>query len=80
MLSAKGSNDPDGDKLTYHWFIYNEAGAGGNVELKNPVSEEISFTMPELKQGQSLHIILEVKDSGNPELFSYRRIIIVNRR
>jgi hypothetical protein len=34
--------------------------------------------MPELQKDQSLHIILEVKDSGNPELFSYRRIIVTN--
>jgi len=40
--------------------------------------EEISFTMPELKNGESLHIILEVKDSGLPALFSYRRVIISN--
>jgi hypothetical protein len=58
--------------------VYGEAGSGGNVEIEQPESEEISFIMPELKQGQSLHIILEVKDSGNPALFSYRRIVLTH--
>ena len=25
VLSAQGSQDPDGDELTYHWFHYGEA-------------------------------------------------------
>jgi len=79
QLSAKGSSDPDNDKLSYHWFVYREAGGfDGNLELDNPSFEEIIFTMPELKKDQSLHIILEVKDTGIPELFSYRRIILSN--
>jgi hypothetical protein len=34
--------------------------------------------MPELKKGQELHVILEVKDSGKPSLFSYRRAVLTN--
>jgi hypothetical protein len=80
LLSAKGSSDPDGDKLSYHWFIYREAGGfRGNCELKNPISEEIEFEMPELKDNETLHVILEVKDSGSPNLFSYRRVVFTNR-
>jgi hypothetical protein len=79
QLSAKGSNDPDGDQLIYRWFIYREAGAyTGTTELTNSTSEEINFTMPELKKGQELHVILEVKDSGKPSLFSYRRAVLTN--
>jgi hypothetical protein len=78
-FSAKGTSDPDEDKLTFRWFVYREAGSGGNVKVENPESEEISFTMPELRNDQSLHIILEVKDDGNPALFAYRRIILKNQ-
>ncbi len=79
QLSAKGSSDPDGDQLSCHWLVYREAGGfTGTPELTDPTSEEISFTMPELKKGQELHLILEVKDSGIPALFSYRRIILTN--
>jgi hypothetical protein len=81
FLSAKGSSDPDGHKLNYRWFIYREAGAfNGSTELSNSTSEEISFQMPELKKDQQLHIILEVKDSGIPALFSYRRVILGNSK
>lgn len=79
VLSAKGSSDPDGDKLTLRWFVYREAGSGGNVKIEKPESEEISFTMPELNTGQLLHVILEVKDTGTPTLFAYRRIILKNQ-
>ena len=79
QLSAKGSSDPDGDRLNYRWFIYREAGGfDGKLEMANTTSEETSFTMRELKKGQKLHVILEVKDSGNPSLFSYRRVVLTN--
>lgn len=79
VLTAKGSSDPDGDKLNYRWFIYREAGSyNGKLEL-NSTTEEVAFPMPELKDGQQLHIILEVKDSGTPALFSYRRVILTNQ-
>jgi len=79
-LSAKGTKDPDGNSLSYRWFIYKEIGEfSGKLDLNNMNSQEISFIMPELKTGQELHVILEVKDSGEPPLFSYRRIILTNQ-
>ncbi len=78
VLSAKGSSDPDGDNFAFRWFVYREAGAGGSVKIEQPDAEEISFTMPDLPNDQTLHIILEVKDDGSPALFSYRRIILKN--
>lgn len=79
QFSAKGSSDPDGDKVIYRWFIYREAGGfDGTLELANATSEETSFTMPELKKGKELHVILEVKDAGTPALFSYRRMVLTN--
>jgi hypothetical protein len=77
-LSASGTYDPDGDNVSYHWFVYNEAGdpsrapshagqAGsrdfkGTVEIENRESPEASFIAPQVKQTTSIHIILEVKD------------------
>jgi hypothetical protein len=78
-LSAERSKDPDGDNLNFRWFIYREAGSfTGTLDLNNPDAKEISFFMPALDKGESLHIILEVKDSGSPPLFSFRRIILIN--
>jgi len=82
-LSAQGSKDPDGDELTYHWFIYGEAGdmVMNKVPLLNSRNaDEISFVMPELENTQTLHVIVEVKDSGNPSLYSYRRVILQNKK
>lgn len=77
LLSAKGSTDPDGDTLTYKWWIYAEAGKyNGKTDLFNPHSEAINFEMPKLGSAQELHIILEVEDSGSPSLTTYRRIIL----
>ena len=79
VLSASGSADPDGDMLDYRWFVYREAGSfTGTLDLNNPTSEELSFAMPELKIGQALHLILEVKDSGSPSLYSFRRVVLTN--
>jgi hypothetical protein len=76
-LTATGTYDPDGNKLSYHWFVYNEAGDfRGTVEIKNSTSPQAYFVAPKVKEAASIHIILEVKDDGQPCLYSYRRVII----
>ena len=76
-LNAKYSSDPDGNQLTYHWFVYNEAGTyKGQVEIKNNTSSQAYLIAPEMDEQKTLHVILEVKDNGQPPLYSYRRIII----
>ena len=78
-LSAKGTRDADGHAVSYRWFAYKEAGNfKGDVRLSNTSSEQVELLVPALKDGVSLHLILEVKDNGAPALFSYRRIIISN--
>lgn len=77
ILSAKGSQDPDGDQIQVKWWVYREAGGfTGDLELFNPFGEEIKFKMPKLGEGQSLHVILEVSDSGTPALTTYRRLVL----
>ncbi len=76
-LSAAGTYDPDGDELSYRWFIYSEAGTfRGAVEIGNGTLSEASFIAPDVDEPKSLHIILEVRDDGQPCLYSYRRIIV----
>jgi hypothetical protein len=75
-LSAIGSSDPDGDSLSYNWFQYKEAGTyDGLVTINNSTSEEASFVAPDVSS-VTIHVILQVKDSGTPNLYSYRRTII----
>jgi hypothetical protein len=79
ILSARGSKDPDGDQIQLKWWVYREAGNfTGNLEIFNPYGEEIKFKMPKLGEGQELHVILEVRDSGMPSLTSYRRVVVTN--
>jgi len=76
-LSAAGTSDPDGDTLTYNWFFYKEAGDyNDTISIRNNNAKEASFIAPNIKQKRKIHIILEVKDDGEPNLYSYRRIIV----
>lgn len=81
-LSAEGSSDPDGDALAYHWWHYPEPGTfGGTVEITNPRAMEASFTAPEVWAPRTIQIVLTVHDDGEPNLYSYRRVIVtVNHR
>ncbi len=79
VLSAKGSTDPDGNQLIYKWFVYPEAGSfSGKLPLPRPSEETLSFSMPLLREGESLHLILEVRDTGIPSLISYRRVVLTH--
>ncbi len=78
-ISAKASYDPDNNDLSYRWFIYKEAGRyTGNFSLSENTATEIKFEIPSINEGESLHIICQVKDNGNPNLVSYRRVVISN--
>lgn len=78
-LSAAGTTDPDGDSMSYLWFVYKEAGmykgplhfpiAAGNMY-------EVPFVAPTVESEQTIHMILKVTDKGTPALTSYKRVII----
>lgn len=78
VLSAEGSDDPDGDVLHYRWWIYKEAGTyGGDAVIQNPDETEAVLTVPDdMKSGETIHVICEVKDSGEPELTRYQRTVV----
>jgi len=76
-LSAAGTYDPDGDKVSYRWFVYKEAGNyDGPVNIKKDTAQQARFIAPKVKSPGAIHIILEVKDDGEPSLVSYRRVIV----
>jgi len=76
-FKSNGTSDPDGDELSYHWFVYKEAGDyNGAINIRNNNTREIDFIVPKVNQKRKIHIILEVKDDGEPNLYSYRRIIV----
>lgn len=76
-LSANETTDPDGDTLSYRWFVYKEAGDfTGTISIINNNTKESGFIVPKVNQTRKIHIILEVNDDGEPNLYSYRRIIV----
>ena len=76
-LSADGSNDPDGDSLVYSWTFYNEPSSySGKVSIQTVSNNTARVEIPSDAKDKNIHIILELHDSGAPNLYSYRRVII----
>ncbi len=87
-LSASASTDPDGDALSYHWFVYEEAGtrvmSNSRTGLKHDIigfdkdtahlTVKTSRVMP--PGTGTMHVILAVTDHGSPRLTRYKRVII----
>lgn len=76
VLDAAGSHDPDGDALSYRWWQYVEPGSLRDaVVLKHADTARTTFVAPTVSESRTLHVILEVKDGGEPQLTSYRRVV-----
>jgi hypothetical protein len=72
------ASDPDGDILAYSWWQYKEAGSyNKSIPIQGNHSKKASVVIPiDSKQGETIHFIFEVKDSGTPSLTRYQRIIL----
>ncbi|MGA2446189.1 MAG: nucleoside hydrolase-like domain-containing protein [Opitutaceae bacterium] len=77
-FDASASTDPDGDQLTFSWWIYEEAGTyPGRIVVHDADHPTAYFTVPSGAGGKQIHLILEVKDNGKcASLAAYRRIVI----
>ncbi|MBB4034201.1 hypothetical protein GGR21_000086 [Dysgonomonas hofstadii] len=76
LLSATGTSDPDKDDIDIKWWIYPEAGNVDGAVLcnENGMTTEVDLSNA---KGDTLHVILQVNDNGSPNLYSYRRAIII---
>ncbi|NMB46808.1 MAG: DUF1593 domain-containing protein [Firmicutes bacterium] len=71
------ASDPDNDSLSYRWWQYGDADTyHGTVDIRNANNKDAYFIVPkDVIPGDTIHIILEVTDSGTPPLTRYRRVI-----
>ena len=77
-LDARGSSDPDKDALSYAWSFCEEPSSyGGLVAIENSSTSTATVSIPSDAGGKSIHLVLELHDNGSPNLFAYRRVIIM---
>ena len=91
-FDAAGTSDPDGQAITYRWFVYSEAGLTGThgadvaisgedrpvakLEVKSPCRTPWLPGLAPCQGPGVAHIILAVTDTGSPPLTSYRRVVV----
>lgn len=72
--------DPDGDKTTVKWWQFQVGTYPNQIEIAHADTLNPEIKIPEdAKSGQTIHVILEVTDSGSPSLTRYQRVIIAIR-
>ncbi|WP_200910795.1 DUF1593 domain-containing protein [Sphingomonas sp. Leaf67] len=86
-LTAAGSKDADGDRLTYRWLSYREAGGlfVPSITLSSGTSMRTELTIGNTARTDQftppatypIHVVLAVTDSGQPALTSYHRAIVI---
>lgn len=79
-INAKAS-DPDGDELALQWWYFpvgtyvltNDA----ILAVDSPNTAKTTFTVPsDAKSGETIHLVLQAQDNGDPVLTYYLRTVI----
>ena len=69
--------DPDGDRLDLRWWQFKVGSYEGDCAVDDPASPVTTFTVPaDARPGDTIHLILEANDNGQPNLKRYLRTII----
>ena len=71
------ATDPDQNTVSSRWWQYEEAGTyPGRVVIDRANQATTHFTVPaDALAGQTIHLILDVTDSGSPALTRYQRVV-----
>ncbi len=74
-LDASGSSDPDGNSLSYQWYVYNEISIPG-ARLSSETGARTSVTIPGASGNTNqVHVYVRITDNGTPSLARYKRVI-----
>jgi len=77
-LDAFDTYDPDGDSFSFLWFNYPEAGTYKNlIKIEGTENSHGAYIIaPKVDNEVTAHFILIVIDKGEPNLSSYKRVIV----
>lgn len=78
FLDARNTSDPDGDSLSFYWFVYPEADHPSQPpQLASAANlARVTFLAAPVTAPETAHIILRVTDKGSPALSRYKRVIV----
>ncbi len=70
-------SDPDGNQVDVKWLQMPAGSYQNKVQINNAESLQTEVIVPkDATAGQTIHVILEATDNGNPALTKYQRVII----
>jgi len=77
-LDGSESRDPDGQKVRFNWIFYREVGSyqGAWPAMEGADEGMASFIAPEVEERRTVHVILIVRDEGEPQLTRYARLLV----
>lgn len=59
------------------WSFYDAPSSyNGSVKIQHSSSESAELEIPQDAEHKTIHIILEIHDDGEPNLYAYRRLIV----
>ena len=75
-------SDPDKDAVAVRWWQWKEVGSyPGEVTFATPTKLSTLVQVPDdAAEGQTIHLILEATDNGEPALTRYQRVVVTIRR
>ena len=75
-LNASRSSDPDGDNISFKWWIQRDAGNCPDGITVDGKGSTATITIPQDVSHAEIHVVCEVEDDGTPSLNAYRRVIV----